>query len=178
MFLYVLRIVGAMSLVFVIALIVTQKWWFNQTVSRSASFWQTFCLALISGLVLCVVPALLGSSDNDEFIFTDFSEFLAYAGFCTLLITAGVIVYWRHRAKEEVEEVREKNEEKNKDDARAYFALAINYLTKGDIDSALRAYQNVEERDEVLASELYDQIFSRAANQEDCTADFLENDRR
>lgn len=65
-----------------------------------------------------------------------------------------------NRAKEETEEARAKNEAKNKDDARAYFALAINHLTDGDIDSALREYQIVKELDEVLASKLYDQIFN------------------
>ena len=111
------------------------------------------------GLALFVVPVLLGSIEDDEFIFTDFGQFLEFAGLCTLLITAGVIVYWRHIAKEEARA-------KNEDDARAYFALAINYLTEGDIDSALRAYQTVKELDEVLASELYDRIFSGAANQQ------------
>lgn len=49
---------------------------------------------------------------------------------------------------------------RNKDDARAHFALAIDYLTEGDIDSATREYQIVEGLDKTLASELYDRIFS------------------
>lgn len=157
MFSYVLKIVGAISLVFVLALILTQKWWFNPYISRSSSFWQTFCLALISGLMLCVVPALLGSSDNDEFIFADFSEFLTYTGFCSLLITGGLAVFWRHTAKQEA---RARNEARNKEDARVHFALAMNSLREGNIDSAFREYQIVKELDENLASELYDQIFS------------------
>jgi hypothetical protein len=178
-FLFVLRIVGAISLVFVVALFITSKLLYKQIVCRSSSsrfFWEIFYPALTTGLVLLVVPALLGSSDNDEFIFTDFSEFLEYTGFCTLLITAGVAVFGRHyqEAKETEKQIIESEEEaararnrakeearaENKDDAKNHFELAINYLTEGEIDSALREYQIVKELDDVLAGELYDRIFS------------------
>ncbi|MEA3225588.1 MAG: hypothetical protein U9Q07_06520 [Planctomycetota bacterium] len=44
--------------------------------------------------------------------------------------------------------------------AKAHFTLAMNSLSNGDMDLALKEYQIVKEQDEVLASELYDQIFS------------------
>ncbi len=45
-------------------------------------------------------------------------------------------------------------------DAQSHFELAINYLTEGDTDSAIREYQIVEGLDKILASRLYEQIFS------------------
>ena len=47
----------------------------------------------------------------------------------------------------------------NKADARAHCALAIRSVAEGDKDSAIRAYQRIEELDEDLAKELYGQIF-------------------
>jgi len=162
-FLYLLRIVGVVSLVFVIALIVSQKWWYKQIIRRSVSsrfFWKIFCPALTTGLIICIVPVLLGTSDSDEFFFTDFNEFLAYTGFCTFLITGGVLIYWKHWAKEETEKERAKNEVKNKDDAKDHFELATNYIIQGDKESAMREYQIIEHLDKELAGELYDRIFS------------------
>ena len=156
MFLFVLRIVGAMSLVFVIALIVSQKWWYRRTVRRSMSssfFWEILCPTLITGLVICVVPALLGSSDNNEKIFYDINEFLAYVGFCSLLITGGITIYRKHWTKEETKK-RAKYEAKN------HFDLAKNYIIQGDKESAMREYQIIEDLDKELAEELYERIFS------------------
>lgn len=45
-------------------------------------------------------------------------------------------------------------------EARSHFELAVNYLTKGDTDSAIREYQILEGLDKTLASELYNRIFS------------------
>ena len=161
MFANVLKIVGAVSLVFVLAFTVTFGLGYSRTVHRSSSskfFWY-IVPALIWGFWLCFLPSLVhGNSEGyGRLIFNDFSEFLARTGFYTLPITAGVVVYWIYWSKEEA---RAKKDAQNKDDAKVHCTLAMHFLSKGDIDLALKEYQIVKERDEVLATELYDQIFS------------------
>jgi len=46
-------------------------------------------------------------------------------------------------------------------EASSHFELAVNYLTEGDKDSAIREYQIIKDLDKELANELYDRIFSK-----------------
>ena len=126
----------------------------------SRFFWNIFCPVITTGFILCVVPALLGSSDSEEFLFSNFSEFLEYCGFCTILITVGILIYFKYWEKEETKKIRAEDKIKNMGDAKNHFELATSYIMQGDKDSAMREYQIIENLDKELAEELYERIFS------------------
>jgi len=100
---FLLIIVGSISIAFALVLIMTYRLWHNKLEFRNALskfYWEIFCPAIIIGFVICVVPVLFGSEENGERMWTNLSALLASFGFCSLLISGGVVEFWGHKAKE------------------------------------------------------------------------------
>lgn len=93
-----------------------------------------------------------GDPEDKQFVKT----LVAIGAIGIVVAAVKAVLEARNRAKEKA---RAKSEAQDKGHAAAHFALAINYLTQGDTESAFREYQIVEELDENLAGELYDRIF-------------------